>query len=875
MAIGRTSRIRFFLMLLLCGMATAQSSHRMWTTEDGLPQNSVHAILQTRDGFVWIGTEKGLARFDGFDFVNYTRENSPELTDDDVRSLSEDSHGALLLSSAEKSFRLERGHFLPVTDIPKPNPKQLHDAKGIVWSYEGDEVTRRMPQGDVVQWKVSAKGDVNRVQAILLDARNVMWVGTRRGLFRIDRDKLTPINELSGDSILSLLEDREGSLWAGSNSTGLHLLSPRNIHTVSAFSNRGITTVAESTDGDLWAGTPDEGLLHLYKNKLQSLTSIHGLNSDFVLSLAATSGGKLLVGSPDGLNSVAEGRVVSSLRSGEGLPDDFIRSILPDRDGSIWIGTRRGLVHWERGKIAVLDHSNGLPSDLVGCLLRTRNGDLWIGTLHGVSRLRSGQLSNFTPDEAITSLVEDRQGRLWLGGTSGLYLWDGTALRRVAAAAVPQKIFGLLDDSQGFLWLRTHIGLGRIVLEQAAGCALRNTCDLAVRVFNTSDGLPSNDIFELGHPGQTRGKDGTLYFATRRGLVMINPATIQTNKVAPLPVVTHLTVDSRDRSIEAGDEITLEPTDRRVTFVYVAPSFRQPGEVRYRYRLEGFDRDWVDAGTNRSVSYTNLPSGHHRFVLMAQNEDGVWSANPAELLIFVRPPIYRRWWFYLLGILAGLAVFLSFYWLRERKLRHQFAAVLSERSRIAREIHDTLAQDLAGVSVQLEVVSNLMKGHQSEAAVTQLEEVKAVVRDGLRNARQSIWDLRATAEEQTLPVRAKRAVEQVAGPAQSVRFEITGAYRAFAPRIEEELISIIKEAVRNTARHSGSDHVVVSLQYRTDALVLSVRDYGRGFDPHASAAAGHFGLQGMRERAKAIGATFTLESAHGEGTCVTLISTYR
>ena len=864
------------LAVALCGTAGAQTSHRVWTSENGLPQNTVHAILQTRDGFLWVGTEKGMTRFDGSDFLTYTSENSQGFTDDDVRSLSEDKDGSLVLSTPSGGFRLGRGFFSPAKDIHRREPSSLSDMKGFHWSYGGDEIVRRTQTGAPLRWKLSEKGDLNRIQVLLIDSRNIVWVGTRRGLFRIDKDKLTSVSELSGDSILCLLEDREGGIWVGGSTTGLHLLSPRSISIVSAFSSRGITTVAETDNGDLWVGTQDDGLLRLRRNQVMAVTTKQGLPSDFVLSLAAAANGSLLAGSPDGLIRIAEGRPAPVLDLKDSLPDNFIRSILADRDGSIWMGTRHGLVHWDHGKVNVVDHTVGLKSDLVGSLLRTSDGDLWIGTLHGVSRFHGGQFASFEPDDAATSLTEDSQGKIWLGtATKGLYLWDGSGFRNVVSASIPQKIFGLLDDNRGFLWLRTHSGLGRIALSQAAACALENRCDLAVRFFNTSDGLPSNDIFESGHPGQMRSKDGALYFATRRGLATIDPDAIQANKAIPLPSLTRLTVDGRDRRLLGGEEVNIGPQDRRVTFAYVAPSFLQPDGMRYRYRLEGFDKGWVDAGTLRSVSYTNLPAGHHRFAVMAVNEDGLWSTHPAEFVIVVTPPIYRRWWFYLLVVLMSIAFFLFSYWLRERKLKQQFAAVLSERNRIAREIHDTLAQDLAGVSVQLEVVSSLMKAHKIESAEMQLEETKAIVRDGLTNARQSIWDLRATGDDQAFSVRAKLAAEQSAGKQQAVRFEITGVYRPLSRRAEDELISILKEAVRNSAHYSGRESVEVSLQYGAETLVMTVRDDGRGFDPASLSDSGRFGVRGMRERADAIGVTLLIESESGKGTKVTLAAPYR
>ena len=864
------------LTILFGGVANAQESHRSWTTDNGLPQNTVQDLLQTRDGFLWIATERGLARFDGFDFVVYTREHYPELTNDDVLALAEDSAGNVLIKTTEGNFRISSEKISADREFPERPSKKEQYARGFAWTYDDSEVKRLGPDGSVARWAIPSSRGSNRVQAFLVDSQGIAWVGTKRGLFEINRGKLQPIEGLDNDSILCLLEDREKNLWIGGSATGLHLLSPRSIDTVPAFDHRGITTVAVADAGDLWVGTPEDGLLRSHQGKVFPFTTDQGLTSNVILALAASSDKTVLAGSPDGLNRILKGHVSSVLRSEDGLPDDFVRSILSVPDGSIWIGTRRGLAHVVKGKITVLDHSNGLPSDLVGSLLYTTKGDLWIGTLYGAARLSREQLSSFEPRDGVTSLLEDRHGRVWMGtATSGLYLWTDTGFRRVLSSSVPQKIFGLLDDAHGYVWIRTHSGLARIAFDQAERCALQGICDLSVRIFDSSDGLPSNDIFDLGHPGQVRDGSGILYFATRRGLAEINPATLQSDPASPLPAVTQVSVDNRTRSIQSDHSVIVEPFDRRTTFTYVAPSFRQPGKIHYRYRLVGFDHDWVDAGTNRSVSYTNLQPGTYHFQLMASNEDGVWSKAPAEIAVRVKPPIYRRWWFYLLAVLAGISIFLLFYWLRERKLKQQFAAVLSERNRIAREIHDTLAQDLAGVSVQLELVSSLMEKHQEEAAATQLEATKSIVREGLANARRSIWDLRASDPKEILPVQAKRAAEQIAGRPEAIHFEITGVYRPLAPRIEEEILNILKEAVRNSVNHSSSADVYVSLCYETTALVVRVLDRGRGFDVPTVPVPGHYGLQGMRERAASIGATMTIESTPGSGVVVTLITFFK
>jgi signal transduction histidine kinase len=288
--------------------------------------------------------------------------------------------------------------------------------------------------------------------------------------------------------------------------------------------------------------------------------------------------------------------------------------------------------------------------------------------------------------------------------------------------------------------------------------------------------------------------------------------------------------------------------------------------------LEGFDKQWTQAGSRRIAYYTNLPARHYRFRVQAANNDGVWNEAGASLSFSVKPPFYRRLWFLLLAVFCVAAIVVLLYRLRLRRLHHQFQAVLAERNRVAREIHDTLAQSFVGVSVQLELTAQLLAHSQVDAAGQQIDRTREYVRDGLAEARRSIWDLRAATAQHTLPTRLTRLAEQSSTASVPIKLNIGGTYRPVAAKLEDEILRIAQETLSNVSRHAQASRVSIDLRYHSNRLTLTIADDGRGFDAadRSPPARGHFGVQGMRERAMQIHAQLTIESAPGQGTTVKL-----
>jgi ligand-binding sensor domain-containing protein len=959
------------------GQQTSGLARQSWSTQDGLPQNSVHAILQTHDGFLWIATEGGLARFDGVNFRVFAQTNEPAFTSDDVSCLAEDARNALWIGTSDGLLREAGNNFkrfgvsdgmpsatvLDVVAGPDGSVLALTPmgiaqidiqgkiitlqmpgnesalamsgaANGVVWvatpsevlRYEGGELHRersllRQSYGSIVglavapggqavwlrtvhditllrgeeqhTWSVGRELPGTRIESMSIDSGGVVWIGTNRGLGSINSQSLLfrPVAAVGPNSVLSTAEDRDGDRWVGTEMGGLEVLRLQPFRTEPAIADQAITAVVQTSDGDVWIATREDGLWRVHSGTVERAAVSGRLASSVVLALSPGTHGDLWVGTPDGLNHVT-GNTVHTYTSANGLPDDFIRSLLADSDGTLWVGTRRGLVQLDgiTGKLmATYTHRDGLRSDSIGALLPFANtndandkagspgtNDLWIATFDGLSRLRDGKITTFTKTDGlsgnvITSLAADDSGILWIGTkANGLTRYFGGVFTALRQEGLPNEIDSILSDGQGRLWMGTRHGVAQASIAMLESCGVDPHCTVGVSRYGYPDGLPSEDLSASGHPAATKTRGGELWFATSRGVAILNPSQIQKNPVAPPVAIERLLVDDSEIPLTDGSP-KISSGHTRVTIEYAGLSFRAPSRIRFRYMLEGFDRHWTAAGSRRTAYYTNLPPGPYRFLVEAASSDGLWNGKSADIRFSVEPPYYRRWWFYLVVLVAAGGLIVLLYRLRLRRLQHEFNAVLTERTRIAREVHDTLAQDFVGVSLQLELVAQMLARNDFSAARSQIDTTRKLVREGLDDARQSIWELRAVSAKDSLPTRLGRVIQRAGERGLKAECRVGGTYRALPQELEDEILRIAQEAVTNVVRHAGASTVSVDLRYSPESLLLRIADDGCGFDVSAASSNdGHFGVKGMRERAEKITGQLEVESLTGKGTRVTM-----
>jgi signal transduction histidine kinase len=504
-----------------------------------------------------------------------------------------------------------------------------------------------------------------------------------------------------------------------------------------------------------------------------------------------------------------------------------------DARGTLWACTSVGLMRIGRDGYRLLKERDGLPHDRVRCVSGEPDGGLWVATIGGLA-----------------------------------YLHDGAVKTLTAAQGLPEDYLRLvLDDRLGYLWIAS---MGRIfrlekreIHEVFAGTRARVT---AV-TFDTWDGLRATEAGALSNSPGCRARDGRLWFATAQGASVVDPARISVDDAAPRVMVENITVDGRRES-----DGVYRPGRGELTIDYTAPAFRSPSKVHFRYRLEGLDDRWIDAATRRTAYYSSLDPGHYRFAVMASNRDGRWNGDPITIEFTLRPPFYRTTVFYVACAAMVLGLAAAVHRLRVKAMHARLTAIIHERTRIARELHDTLAQGLAGVGIQLHSAMSILPRQEALDRVRgQLELAHSMIRSSLAEVRRSIWVLRAqTAKDaQDLPTSLADSLAQLtADSGAEARFDVRGEPRPLPPDLERNLLRIAHEAVTNAVRHAGARHISIALEFDQAHVRLRVRDDGRGFDPAAAlqkVRGEHFGLVGISERTRSLGGEITLTSRPGQG----------
>ena len=916
----------------------ANLNRQSWVMENGLPQNTVQALAQTADGYLWLGTEVGLVRFDGVGFTTFDEHSKPALPGADVQCLLAAKDGSLWVGTSDGLARFKDGAvaaFTTANGLPWNNVRAVgQDRNGTIWASAGGEVVQfdgirfnrstlvdfAKPDPRIIETLVLSSGDYafatttqfttgrdkkseihlavgkelpgSRIQALYADRSGALWIGTNGGLARYAYGKLEklPVTDpLASASVLAIFEDHEGNLWVGTESNGLQILRDQRFETLTTrdgLASDNVTTVVQDSAGRLWVGTAGSGVTALRPGGNQQARTYSvrdGLLSDVILSLAPAPTGDLWVGTADGLSRI-RGSSVASFTSADGLPDDFIRSLHADADGSLWIGTRRGLAQWAKpGDLAspmrTYTTADGLGSNMVGAMARDTEGDLWIATFNGLSRMHGGKLTTYTTanglsSNVITALLPGGRHAL-LAGTQehGWNAWDGSRFTPIGGENLANTtVHAILDDGHDHLWFATGTGMARCDCAACTGPSSGKDCAHWLE-FGAADGLRSRETAVNSHPSAWRAQNGHLFFATPKGLVEVDPAHFPVNTVPPPVMVERFAVDDAEQALHMAD-LRIPAGHNHFQIEYAGLSFVAPQKVRYRYMLEGFDHAWTDAGSRRTAYYTNIPPGYYTFRVQACNNDGDWNMDGAALQFQLLPHFYQTIWFYVLLALGVAGLVLLALKLRLLRAEREFRAVLGERNRIAREIHDTLAQGYVGISVQLEVMSELLRHNKVDKAARHLDTVRGYVREGLADARQSIWALRSQdSDEASLPIRMRRLVEASGGHGLAAEFSIYGAYRPLPPGTEAEILRVAQEALHNVKKHAQASTVKVQLEYSPNELALEVRDDGRGFQTvsdQIESPTGHFGLTGMRERAAAVGGSLEVTSELGAGTTVRL-----
>jgi ligand-binding sensor domain-containing protein/signal transduction histidine kinase len=948
--------------------AITQYVHSTWRTDEGLPLNAITRILETRDGYLWIGSQNGLARFDGVRFAVFDNTNTTALPDNWISDLVEDRQGTLWIATSHGGLTyLRDGRFAHLNGMGNRAAQTLAvDADGSVWvggagglahlsngkvikSYttteglSGNQIRRvlvdkdrsiwiatngglshlvagrmesyskkdGLPNNDVLDLHLGADGTLRvktenaetsrwvhghfeswkipgvpgpDVRDMLEDRNGNLWIaGATEGLWRVNGqrvDQFTIKDGLSSETVACLYEDKDGNLWAGTDGGGLERFRDGSITTFAkeeGLSTDSARAVLEDSAGDIWI-TTSTGLNQLHGNHIRVFTTADGLPTNDVWPLWEDHQQNLLIGTLNkGLVQMAPGTAIRKFSAHDSIPAHLDTAILKDSAHQLWTASSRvGLTRYADGQKTALSKANGLLSNSLFALTEGAKGTIWIATSDGLNSIHEGRIQNYPAtdgplDAWVVTLLFDSRNILWIGTLErGLFRFEGGRFTHYSTSQglADNTIGSILEDTSGNLWISSNKGISR--LDRGDLNAVANGTRTTVKpvVFGKADGMKSSDMNSGTQPSAWRGRDGRLWFSTTRGIVVIDPAHLSFNGRPLSTRVEGLLAD--EINVDLAMPVRLAPTTRRLEIRYTAPNLSSPERTRFRYRLDGFDEQWVAGGAQRVAQYTNLSPGHYTFRVGARVEGGSWSTQEAALHFDLDPQFYQTWWFRLLCAFSGLTLVWAAYRLRVGWL-HARTAVLEERQRIASEIHDSLAQGLSGIIFQNEAaLYSMPPGDASTRVTTALNLAKS----SLDSARYSVWDLSPPVLDQkslveSIPFMARQLSN---GRVESLEISFTGLVWSLRPEANHHIVMIAQEAISNAIQHGHAHTIAIKVTYAPDSLQMSVADDGSGFTPNAAALPGArgYGMRNMRHRAKRLGATLDVSSEVGKGTQIEL-----
>jgi ligand-binding sensor domain-containing protein/signal transduction histidine kinase len=856
----------------------------------------IRMLHQDAQGVLWIATQNGVERLvgDNLETISAGGMISGQLVD----PFAEDGRGGMFFITSSGLFHWEKGEVrrYPLSLSSGNAPTAIYrDPQHRIWIGTMTGVIKLVPRKSnsprtPLQYDQVSGADVHDPVSILLgDAAGNLWIGTRHnGLWRIGDDGLTHWSTQDGmadDSIRSLFIDDEQNLWIGMMSGGLSrwrkgalapFSNPREFG--SAYS---AATFADS-HGDLWLGTWGKGLFRIHDGKLQPANPPGMPIQTPIRAMAEDSLGHIWIGTWfDGIYRY-DGRAFHHFLLGIESPGDAVSAILPDTRGGLWVGTYTGLFYFPSGEPDPKLGSRLLGSKLITCIVEDRDGSVLVGTSTGLYRVRDGKAAAIDglPHAHILSLTLDRMGYVWVGTKAGGLAWVNH--NRATALPASGGISSLLvntavEDNDGHLWLGTSRGIVKLLVSEMHDIINGKQSQLSAVVLGKSDGMLSSETGGPSMPSSTRMPNGALWFATARGFVRTTDAAERVNSSTPTASITGWTL-ANDRSLSnavKGNKVDLEADQPDIVFFFKTGALTNPAHIEFRYRLVGYDSEWTNTYAHYA-SYRRLPAGRYQFEVQARNSGEDWLSPPATLSVRQQPHLYQTWYFYLLLAVPFIALAILFFRRRVELMRGRIGIVIEERNRIAAECHDTLMAGFAAISWQLEATAKLFRdgGAASTPAAKSCELARSMVAHCQAEARRIIWDLRDTDEVTNILSQAlSRALSanHIQGAIQTT-FDVEGEEVQLSPGCVHHLVCIGQEAVSNAIRHAQPTHIIVHLKYESDALSLTIRDDGFGFQASDRSAArrGHFGIPVMEERARKLGGTLRLQTFAGTGTEVTV-----
>jgi signal transduction histidine kinase/ligand-binding sensor domain-containing protein len=967
----------------------SQYAHTSWTVRDGFSLGNIYAMAQTPDGYLWLGSEFGLFRFDGVHPVQWQPPAGQKLPDKNINALLVTRDGTLWIGTFAGLVTWSDGKLTSHAEFGRDFVASLfEDRDGTVWvgslGHAASHAGRLCAIRNGSAQCLGEDGSLGRaVWALYQDSSSTLWAAAQSGLWRI---KPGPPKQFpTPTELIGLNKTDEGRLLVAMHGAGLLQLAGdrlesypvrRSINSTALLQPRDldVNRLLRDRDGGLWIGTVQRGLIHVHQGRTDVFTKSDGLSGDVILSMLEDREGNVWVASTGGLDRLTE-LPVATISTKQGLPSDASHAVLAARDGSVWFAAPdNGLTKWENGKTTTFRKANGLPDDATQSLFQDDDGRIWVSTARGLAYSKQGRFirTNAVPAGEVHFIAGDKSGNLWLAESKRLVhivdervvedlpwseLGDGadtllpdakqggvwlafwrtggvsffrdhriraryTAADGLGEGHVPDlqldgdgaiwaatqgglsrikdgriatlttknglpcnEIHWSIEDDDHALWLNSVCGLVRITRSELDAWIANPNRRIDTRVWDASDGVRlSSNAPSSYAPRVAKSTDGKIWFVS--GIVqVVDPHHLAINKLAPPVHVEQIIADKKTywQSLQGAVHSTLHlpARTRDLQIDYAALSLVAPEKVHFKYLLEGQDQDWKEVINDRQAQYTNLRPRHYRFRVIASNNSGVWNEQGDSIEFSVDPAYYQTNWFRALCVAALLALLWAAYQFRVRQLHHEFQMTLEarvgERTRIARDLHDTLLQSFHGLLLRFQTVSQLLPEHTE--AKEKLDSAIKQAAEAITEGRDAVQGLRASTVQSNDLARAISTLgeELAADPSNqrsaAFRVAVEGEARNLHPILRDEIYKIAAESLRNAFRHAQAQRVEVEIRYDDEQFRLRVRDDGKGIDRailSGQGRKGHYGLHGMRERATLSGGKLAVWSEVDTGTEVEL-----
>lgn len=914
----------------------AEYNARVWQSDEGLPVDAAWTGTQTPDGYLWVGTRTGLARFDGTHFTIFDTKNVPGMTDPNITGLRATREGSLWIATGSGGVhRLKNGHFFHYGHAEGLAADHcigpiFEDEAGAIWIGTVAGLSRfqdglfKTIYGGIVRgicqdlktnlWFATTTGidcwsnggfvqhwDRNNglheqdVRAICCGPRGNIWVGAGDEIWEINHGKLRPFIGRSGinyNLVTALYKDRRGTFWAGTYSGLNRIVDGKFVPELNAdgLPYGAVMDIFEDHEGDVWACAKD-GLIRLKPNRVLCYTQRQGLANDNVSAVLEDRRGTMCIATwGGGLNWLSNG-VISTYTNNTGFPT-LALGLGEDRNGDLWIGTdfNRGLFRLKGNSIRHFTEQNGSLIPAVRVIFEDHSSNLWVGTSAGLYQMRSDGLQPFSAlmNDVIRAICEDDQGNLWIGMQAGLArehngsitrfnssnglpadaildvfedashtLWLGTQDTGLVCyrdgkfttytsreGLLSDHVTSILEDDRGWLWLGSDRGIFRVNKKNIDEFDHGRVSTLRTVSYGKTDGMVNRICNAVAKPSAWKSRDGRLWFATIKGVCVIDPRRKLFPEPPPPPVVIEELRTEQQTLADPQDgpaPIRLGPGRGELEFRYAALGFRAPEVNRYMFKLEGVDAKWVNADTRQIAHYNNIYPGRYRFHVIACNSDGIWNETGASLAVEVLPHFWQTWWFrpgLLVAAVIGLAILYRVIMLRGREMAQL-------RLRIAADLHDEIGSNLASIAL----LSQLGDKSADKAGHSELSEIHRIALLTVNSIREIVWFINP--DYDTMPemiLRMKGITSQMLiGLAYTFDAPANAAGGKLSLEIRRNLLLIFKEILHNIVKHSHASQVEISLREAHGVLELRVADNGRGFDT-AAVCRGN-GLRNMRLRA--------------------------